>query len=172
MFTSKTSSRVLFTIFSIFLFQKGIYSESIRCDGSIIDPGDTQSRVLEKCGEPTDRTDYTVYTITHSRYGVNSYNEEFLLDRYITTYTGSGSTFHDLTSHVHENFTGRRFSPGSHFSGKKHKHQYTHSFWRCNQRTEKKSVWVYNLGPTQFIRSVTIQNGIVLEISTGEYGYE
>ena len=31
--------------------------------------------------------------------------------------------------------------------------------------------WTYNLGPTQFTRIVTLRNGRVSEIRTGNYGY-
>ncbi len=31
--------------------------------------------------------------------------------------------------------------------------------------------WEYNLGPTQFIRYLTFENGILVRIATGDYGY-
>jgi hypothetical protein len=31
--------------------------------------------------------------------------------------------------------------------------------------------WTYNLGPSQFMRIVVLQNGTVTEIRTGNYGY-
>ncbi len=31
--------------------------------------------------------------------------------------------------------------------------------------------WVYNLGPTRFIRYLTFENGILVTIGTGDYGY-
>lgn len=31
--------------------------------------------------------------------------------------------------------------------------------------------WTYNLGPSQFMRIVVLQNGTVAEIRTGNYGY-
>ena len=32
-------------------------------------------------------------------------------------------------------------------------------------------IWTYNLGPSQFLRIVVLQNGSVTEIRTGNYGY-
>jgi hypothetical protein len=31
--------------------------------------------------------------------------------------------------------------------------------------------WTYNFGPTKFIRYVVFENGIVVDIKTGDYGY-
>jgi hypothetical protein len=31
--------------------------------------------------------------------------------------------------------------------------------------------WVYNLGSTHFIRYLTFENGILVELETGDYGY-
>jgi hypothetical protein len=31
--------------------------------------------------------------------------------------------------------------------------------------------WIYNPGPTKFIRYLTFENGILVDIETGDYGY-
>jgi hypothetical protein len=31
--------------------------------------------------------------------------------------------------------------------------------------------WVYNFGPTQFLRYLIFENGVLVEIETGAYGY-
>lgn len=164
--------------------------ESIRCDGSIIEAGDLQSKVLAKCGEPTDRVERKEYTVVHSRYITDSHGR-YLLDRYVLDFTDPNLYKMEqdlLVRHVHDH---------SHFMGPFDRDETRTSFrepgrsvrrvlmrslpgglsryrvsWHCSvTREDQVSEWVYNLGPTRFIRVLTFRNGRLLRIEMMGYGY-
>lgn len=165
-------------------------SESIRCDGSIIEAGDLQSKVLAKCGEPTDRVDHKEFTVVHSRYLVDP-KRRYLLDRFVMDFTDpalfareQGLVGHYNHSHSHFiepfdrddtlltfNDTGRsirRVLMGS-FPGGRSGYRVA---WDCTvTREDQVSEWVYNLGPTRFIRVLKFRNGRLLRIEMMGYGY-
>ena len=181
--------RILF-LFSLFVSLPGIiYSiDTIRCDGSLIQIGDVYSEVLHKCGEPTDLIEYNKYSQIHQRFIISpSSRKRILFDEF--TITG------DLTDpkvsnpkinpkHFHQKISyDLKKSPGN-LSYMKYivQHRYfqetlnnstnvSYAEWEVSTTEYQMKKVIYNLGPTRFLRTLIFRNGILWQISTGEYGY-
>ena len=167
-----------------------LYSEeSVRCDGSILNVGDLQLEVKEKCGEPTEIIEYTEYTIIHNLY-INSHTHRHkLVSRYILEYNQSDSYLDALSlfrrrDHSHddilkrkekyeddkERFSQRRevFIQKSEIRSLREEYDL---YWRCKKYEDHFQEWVYNLGDNRFIRIITFLRGRVVKIDHAGYGF-
>ncbi len=155
--------------------------DSIRCDGSIIDVGEIDAKILAKCGTPTYQTEVVRYLVIHTQYFVDEFRNRTILDEYAATYDNAlsfPSYRPTLTgqSHAHDFLSQPSLQhPGNprilrrrtgHHPGHK-----GHIIWECQVLEERLQRWVYNLGPGKFIRILTLHNGRLVGLEHGGYGY-
>lgn len=159
--------------------------QSVRCAGSLIEPGEIRLRVLHKCGSPDDRTAYKRETFIHEHFLVQrgrpnrhaSYRIEYLdtlsLERARATLS---QAVHDHEFLIGGNFdrTGlvvaegmrirRELWPGNRLLD-------LESIWQCRREEEEIEEWTYNLGPTQFLRVFVFRNGRLQQLQFPGYGW-
>ncbi|MES0491587.1 MAG: DUF2845 domain-containing protein [Leptospirales bacterium] len=189
----KFKLKYLFII--VLLFGKSIASsESIRCDGSLIGVGDLRIKVEAKCGEPDDKIEYTKFTIVHNKYLKRPSLKNDWMDKYIVQYKNEEAYKEELEKfkepdHSHDSLIDDLDgSPHVIKKNKKIKHEKKSSLqesdlalnnksnytivWTCTLIKDEYEEWVYNMGPTQFMRVVTFAHGRVINVETTEYGFE
>jgi hypothetical protein len=116
-----------FLIILVILTSAGL-SFAFRCGSSLVNEGDRQPEVIQKCGKPDyiesweeERIskDYpSVFEYDPKILSYRRYRQPFLVKEYVTI-----------------------------------------------------EVWTYNPGPNRFVRYLTFENGILIEITIGERGY-
>lgn len=155
--------------------------DSIRCDGSIIDVGEIDAKIIAKCGTPTYQTEIVRFVVIHTQYFIDEFRNRTLLDEYAATYDDAASfpsyrpTWTNQ-NHSHD-FLGRSYAglPGHPriIRQKTGRHPGTkgHIHWECQVVEERLQRWVYNLGPGSFIRILTMHNGRLVGLEHGGYGY-
>jgi len=158
--------------------------EAIRCDGAIVSAGMLRSTVLAKCGQPVDKVQYSRLTTIHTRFYKSPDSGLRMLDRFRITYHDSSAfkkavSAHDADRQFH--YTLLRL-PASDVDFSLHRDVFNDSLlltaldptfvvWRCDTFEEEVEQWVYNPGPTAFIRVLTFKNGVLERISLEGYGY-
>lgn len=155
--------------------------DSIRCDGSIIDVGEIDAKILAKCGTPTYQTDVVRYVVIHTQYWIDEFRNRTILDEYAATYDDAlsfPSYRSSLIPHGHSHdFLYQRSASATgnprivKRKGGQRQGQKGHSIWDCQIVEERMQRWVYNLGPGRFIRILTLHNGRLVGLEHGGYGY-
>jgi len=180
--------RVLIAVYGVSLAATPLFADSdtIRCDGSLIEVGTPMEKVLAKCGEPTSRFDGAELTIFHMRYLQRLPSGRFLYDSYSVQYENPVHFLEAqarLSSHEHNdlldlNSAATEWQSGGRSFRKRLLHpranldlsQYGWT-WQCRIIQVNKSRWFYNLGPSRFIRILSFRNGQLANIETEGYGY-
>ncbi len=79
----------------------------------------------------------------------------------------------DFKERWYENWIQRDFYPDL-FRSERHHRYRERELYREPSLVEEIVVieeWIYNLGPARFVRYVIFENGVVVDIRTGGYGY-
>lgn len=163
---------------------------SIRCGTYLVDLGASRYEVLKKCGEPSDIQKSSIEIIKHQRFiipGAMIPQAGRMYDMYTTSLLLEGMPDKkyrfgkkhdhlsiltwlppelDNTSYAVEGFTIRRTIAMPSYSGGLDILE-----WRCVEEKVERERYIYNLGGTQFIRYLTFENGRLVRIDTGEYGF-
>ncbi len=169
------------------------YADSMRCDGKVIRTEDRSFDVLRYCGEPSFRDEWDEYLAYH--HAPTAHVEEWYYNfgpsrlLHILRFRNGKLTAIDTDGYGYEQGQGR-CRPFEIVSGMS---QFA-LLSRCGQpdarerRIELRSLphkggrrsypvsvrvdeWIYNFGPSSFIRIVTLVNGHVERIDTGDRGY-
>lgn len=163
---------------------------SIRCGTYLIDLGASRYEVLKKCGEPNDIQKSNFEVVKHQRYIISSAKSTYrgwMYDMYTTTLSlnvnrdekyrfgekhDHASIFtwlppeQEITTYTFEGFTVQRTIAVPSFTGGPDWLE-----WRCVQEKVERERYLYNLGGTRFLRYLTFENGSLVKIDTGEYGF-
>jgi hypothetical protein len=168
-------------------------ADTMRCDGSVIRDGDRSFDVLRLCGEPSFRDEWDEYLAYHHL--PSAHVEEWYYNfgpsrlLHVLHFRNGRLTRIDTDGHGYDG-SGGGCSPYEIVFGMT---QYA-LLSRCGppdareRRLELRSLprrgglhtypitvrvdeWIYNFGPAHFIRIVTLVNGRVDEIETGDRGY-
>jgi len=168
-------------------------ADIMRCSGKVISTGDRSFEVSRRCGEPSFRDEWDEYLAYHHL--PSAHVEEWYYNfgpsrlLHVLRFRNGRLTAIDTEGYGFHESAGR-CSPNEIFFGMS---QFT-LLSRCGQpdarerRLELRSFprrdgrhtypitmrvdeWIYNFGPSSFIRIVTLVNGRVDTIETGERGY-
>lgn len=168
-------------------------ADVMRCDGQVIKTGDRSFDVQRKCGEPTYRDEWDEYLydhgypVAHTEQWYYNFGPSRLV--HVLAFRNGQLTRIDTDGYGFDR-AGGDCRAGDIFTGMS---QYTllascgnpdsserryelRSFPRQDGRrtypmTVRVDEWIYNFGPSSFIRIVTLINGRVDEIETGDRGY-
>jgi hypothetical protein len=172
---------------------------AFRCDGELVTEGDTKLSVLNKCGEPSwiDRWPEEIvdFPDTDFEHLVSRINERWMYNPGPTQFLRI-ITFKDgQVSSIESGSRGFTVVPGIQrcnldiFSfgtstaeiaaqcgepDLKEQHYETITQKIAGGRrqiTVSIDKWTFNLGPTRFMRTLTFRNGNLVEIRTGEKGF-
>ena len=188
------SRRWLTLLLSALLLAGGTAAaDTMRCDGSVIRTGDRSFEVLRRCGEPSIRDEWDEYLAYHHLPSahVEQWYYNFGPSRLLHVLHFRNGKLTRIDTEGHGFDEGSRYcQPNDIFAGMS---QYA-LLSNCGppdareRRLELRSVpigsgrrsypvtvrvdeWIYNFGPSRFIRIVTLVNGRVDEIETGDRGY-
>lgn len=178
---------------ALLLFAVPAAAETMRCDGGVIATGDRSLEVLRKCGEPSFRDEWDEYLAYHHVPSAHveewhyNYGPSRLL--HVLRFRNGKLTRIDTDGHGYHESAGS-CSPYEIFQGMsqyallsqcgqpdaRERRLELRSFPRRDGRrtypvTVRVDEWIYNFGPSSFIRIVTLVNGRVDEIETGDRGY-
>lgn len=168
-------------------------AETMRCDGGVINTGDRSFDVERKCGEPAFRDEWDEYLYNHG-YPV-AHQEQWYYNFgpsrlvHVLSFRNGQLTRIDTDGYGFDEGTGH-CRPGDIFFGmtqylllaacgepdaRQRRYELRNFPRRDGRRTYPITVrvdeWIYNFGPGSFIRIVTLINGRVDEIETGDRGY-
>jgi hypothetical protein len=168
-------------------------ADSMRCDGGVVRTGDRSFEVLRRCDEPSFRDEWDEYLAYH--YLPSAHVEEWVYNFgpsrlvHVLHFRNGKLTRIDTDGRGYDEPNGD-CQPNDIFSGMtqyallsrcgppdaRERRLELRNFPRKNgSRTYPATVrvdeWTYNFGPARFIRIVTLVNGRVDEIETGERGY-
>jgi hypothetical protein len=169
-------------------------ADIMRCDGKVISTEDRSFDVLRHCGEPSFRDEWDEYLAYHHQPSahVEEWHYNFGSSRllHVLRFRNGRLTSIDTAGYGFDENNGGRCRPGEIVFGMtqfallaqcgepdaRERRIELRSFPRKDgHRTYPVSVrvdeWLYNFGPSSFIRIVTLINGRVDEVETGERGY-
>ncbi|MBN8222920.1 MAG: DUF2845 domain-containing protein [Spirochaetes bacterium] len=159
--------------------------DAVRCDGKLMNIGQSRIEVLRYCGEPQDRLAFLDERVTHTRLSVmqqgttqftrstGSYVETSrdtvvsnpAVDRAQNSKTGGTVTLPQ--THVHDESrvtqTNTETTTGSYLT--------LSTFWECKKVSVYVDEYVYNFGSGKFLTYLRFENGRVKSIRYGEYGF-
>jgi len=185
--------RIFVFVFLLCLFSTPLAPtsyNSIRCGTYLVDLKASRYEVLKKCGEPNDIQKSNIEIVKHQRYIMASSMSPLagkMYDLYTTTLFLKGnqdekyrfgknhdhtSIFtwlppgNEITTYTSEGFTIQRTVNIPSYSG-----GWDWLEWRCDKEKVERERFIYNLGGTSFIRYLTFENGTLVQIDTGEYGF-
>jgi hypothetical protein len=173
---------------------------AFRCSGGLISTGDSKLVLLKKCGEPSWIDRWAEHTVelpdTDFEHSITRINERWIYNlgptqfiRIITLRDGrvanietGGRGFTVFPGMQRCDFNS--FSMGSTSAevrakcgkpdSQEQRYETVTEKIAGGRRQISVSVdeWTFNLGPTQFMRILTFRNGELVDISTGERGYQ
>lgn len=180
-------------ILALLLASGPAQADAMRCDGKVIRTEDRSFDVLRHCGEPSFRDEWNEYLAHH--HGPTGHHEEWYYNfgpsrlLHILRFRNGKLTAIDTDGYGYDEQGGNcrpfEIAPGmSQFA----------LLSRCGnpdsrqRRIELRSLprkhgyhghpvsvrideWIYNFGPASFIRIVTLVNGRVDRVDTGDRGY-
>lgn len=160
--------------------------DAMRCDGRLVDVGQSRIEVLKYCGQPQDSTSFLDESTVHTRLSVFQQGRmEFT--RSTGSYTETvreavPATAPSATSDRNTKQGGVTTLPQTHthdisrivtnqtetVSGS---YMVLSTFWECKKSTVFVDEFVYNFGTGKFLTFVRFENGRVKSIRYGEYGF-
>lgn len=168
-------------------------ADVMRCEGQVINTGDRSFDVLRKCGEPGFRDEWDEYLYQHSH--PVAHHEQWFYNFgpsrlvHVLSFRNGQLTRIDTDGYGFDE-AGGHCRPGDIFSSmtqyrllatcgepaSRERRYELRSFPRQDGRrtypiTVRVDEWIYNFGPGNFIRIVTLINGRVDQIETGDRGY-
>jgi hypothetical protein len=168
-------------------------ADIMRCDGKVVSTGDRSFEVLRRCGEPSFRDEWDEYLAYHHLPSahVEEWYYNFGPSRLVHVLRFRNGRLTDIDTDGYGFDEGRgSCSPGEIVFGMtqftllsrcgepdaRERRLELRSFPRRDGRytqpvTVRVDEWVYNFGPASFIRIVTLINGRVDRIETGDRGY-
>jgi len=173
---------------------------AFRCSGGLISTGDSKLVLLKKCGEPSWIDRWPERTVelpdTDFEHSITRINERWIYNlgptQFIRIITlrdgrvanietgGRGFTVYpgmqrcDFNSFALGSTSAEvRTRCGAPDSQEQHYETVTEKI-AGGRRQVSVSVdeWTFNLGPTQFMRILTFRNGVLVDIATGERGFQ
>lgn len=179
---------------ALLLATTGVQAESMRCEGLVINTGDRSFDVLRKCGEPSYRDEWDEYLAYHHR-APSAHVEEWYYNfgpsrlvhvlgfrnGQLTRIDTDGYGFHEQggscrAGDIYFGMTQFLLLAQCGEPAARERRLELRSFprrdgGRTYPVTARVDEWIYNFGPSSFIRIVTLVNGRVDEIETGDRGY-
>lgn len=178
---------------ALWLVQAPALADSMRCDGSVVRTGDRSFEVLRRCGDPSFRDEWDEYLAYHHvpTAHVEEWTYNFGPSRLLHVLRfrngklvridtdGHGYDEHsrvcdpyDITLGMSQYALLSRCGPPDERERRLELRSFpTHHGRRTHPVTARVDEWIYNFGPSSFIRVVTLVDGRVDEIETGDRGY-
>ena len=183
------------------LLVESAQADSMRCSNYIVENGDTKGDVLFKCGEPVSQSEYQEQLregVDQSRevrttFIFNDWVYNFGPDRFMQIVTfrngrvveiRSGDYGYSIKGGVDTCRDGQLLREGYTLAEVELKCGHPAYRERSSgividkldrhtglRRTISIDEWMYNFGPTTFIRYLRFENGRLVKIETGGYGY-
>lgn len=173
-------------------------AHAFRCDGTLVDEGDSKAEVLIKCGEPDWKTRWSedLLSAVDSAYRVTSEKERWLYNlgpkRFIRILLFVDGRLAEVTTGEHgfpnsgdpgqcdldsfslgaSDFSVQMKCGAPLFIDIRYK-EILLAEPRGPVRLVRKRIeeWTYNLGPTQFLRILIFENGDLAEVRMGARGF-
>jgi len=173
---------------------------AFRCSGGLISTGDSKLALLKKCGEPSWIDRYTERTVeqpdTDFEHSITRINERWIYNLGPTQFIRIITLRDGRVASIETGGRGFSVFPGMQpcdFNSIPMGSTSAEVKAKCGmpdsqeQRFETVTVpiaggrrqvgvsvdeWTFNLGPTQFMRILTFRNGELVDISTGERGFQ
>jgi hypothetical protein len=173
-------------------------AHAFRCGGALVDEGDSKAEVMIKCGEPDWKTRWSedLVDAADSAFRITSEKERWLYNlgpkrfirillfedgRLVEVSTGErgfpdsgdpGQCDLDNVSLGTSDFSVQMKCGAPLFIDTRHK-EFLLAEHRGPARLVRKRIeeWTYNLGPTQFLRTLVFENGDLVEMRIGDRGF-
>jgi hypothetical protein len=160
----------------------------IRCGGSLIDIGMSDYEVWQKCGQPAEIRNITVITIRHGRLITDYYNgflnpiyDSFISTQTVNGYGGSPADIcasHDYlmslyssAGYSNSSYNGMAMTIKREIALPAYPYPNGPFIWQCSSVTVNVEKYIYNPGRTGLLRFFTFENGTLVRIETGNYGF-
>jgi hypothetical protein len=173
---------------------------AFRCSGGLISTGDSKLILLKKCGEPSWIDRYAEQTVeqpdTDFEHSITRINERWIYNLGPTEFIRIITLRDGRVANIETGGRGFTVYPGMQrcdFNSLSLGSTSAEVRAKCGQPdsqeqryetvTEKIAggrrqvgvsvdEWTFNLGPTQFMRILTFRNGMLVDITTGERGFQ
>ena len=173
---------------------------AFRCGGGLISTGDSKLILLKKCGEPSWVDRWAERTVdqpdTDFEHSITRINERWIYNLGPTQFIRIITLRDGRVANIETGGRGFTVSPGmqrcdfNSFSlgstsaevrakcgvpdSQQQRYETVTEKIAGGRRQVSVNVdeWTFNLGPTQFMRILTFRNGVLVDITTGERGFE